>query len=125
MLIKNFMSYPLADVIEYRNLITGEPVAPSPDFTSDYFELNLFKAGPYCYQFGTSEGEFLSAWASQPSFKEAWFDALTYTTVGGTAYQAWESRPMPADPGTEPDSPVYQGEGFDPYAGNLDQLLGY
>jgi hypothetical protein len=37
----------------------------------------------------------------------------------------YEARPLPADPGTEPDSPVYQGEGFDPYAGNLDQLLGY
>ena len=125
----------------YRNLITGEPAQAQP-YRRNYFELEVVSQ-TNGYLFGTSQGDNLCAYATANTFGNAWVDALTHTVIGGSAYvalQEMQAQPRPVDPGTEPDSPVYSGsfdvtqsnddgpaddEGFDPYAGNLDTLLGY
>jgi hypothetical protein len=98
-----------------------------PEYTGNgYWMLEIKRLGPDHYRYGTNEGEYLAAHASEPNFRDAWTQALSQTTMGWdslTKAREWE--PQPIDPGTEPDSPVYSGEGFDPYAGQLDQLLGY
>ena len=106
----------MPESIEYWNLVTGDRAQESPTIR-DYFELAITQWGDDFFS-GTSEGEFLCAFGFHQTFKEAWFDSLTYTTVGGSAYQAHQNgNPIPTD--------QTQSEPFDPYAGNLDLLLGY
>lgn len=112
----------MTEPIEYRNLITGDRAQAQPD-SREYFELHVLNAAPWGYQLSTSEGEFLSAWDAKPTFKEAWFDALTYTTVGGIAYQDY--RNTKEDDEALTAKWAEQEGAFDPYAGNLDYLLGY
>ena len=127
--------------ITYRNLVTGQPAQEVPA-VHDYFSLQIKAQAHGGYRYGTSQGENLCAYDTTNTFGNAWVDALTHTVVGGKAYahlREMQEQPRDIDPGTEPDSPVYQGQddealtqkwaeqegGFDPYAGNLDTLLGY
>jgi hypothetical protein len=111
--------------VEYWNLVTGDRAEKSLP-KRQYFELGVYREGDR-YETHTFEGEFLGAYDSAPTFGQAWIEALTYTMVGGEAYQHYrnmQAQPRDIDSGTQPYSPVYDGP-FDPYAGNLDELLGY
>lgn len=144
----------MTEVIEYWNLVTGDR-ATQREYKPNYFNLEIV-AQVYAslpaghrygnYRYGTSQGENLCAYATEPTFREAWVSALTHTVIGGSAYvalQEMQAQARDIDPGTQPDSPVYDPadeaealtqlwaesrdeEGpFDPYAGNLDTLLDY
>jgi hypothetical protein len=98
--------------IEYRNLITGES-AQSAQRKRDYFELQISKCGSG-FEYRIYEDENFGAIASEPNFRDAWVQACFMTPIGWEAitnYREWKT--------AQPE------EGFDPYAGNLDQLLGY
>lgn len=119
----------MRNIIQYFNLITNEPASESPAIRA-YFELAITRCDDG-FQYGTSEGEFLCAFGFHFTYKEAWLDAITYTTIGGKAYHAYTNGdPVPAVTIAEPFDTTqsnYDGladdEGFDPYAGNLDQLF--
>jgi hypothetical protein len=98
----------------YVNLITGKAAKPA-QAKQDYFELQIFKS-PSGFRYQTFEDENFGALASEPNLRDAWIQACLHTPMGWEAitnYREWK----PALP--------EEGEGFDPYAGNLDRMLGY
>lgn len=108
----------------YHNLITGEPAQARPHI-NNYFELEVVNKG-FGYRFGTAQGENLCAYATANTFGNAWVDALTHTVIGGSAYIALqEMQAQPFDVTQSNDDGPADDEGFEPYAGNLDELLGY
>jgi hypothetical protein len=105
----------MPEPIEYWNLVTGDR-APDREYKRDYFELEIV-AQTFSYRYSTSEGEFLCAYASEPNFYDAWTQALSHTLMG------WHSLIRARE--WELDRATIDKVPFDPYAGNLDVLLGY
>ena len=96
----------------YVNLIKGK-AAQAAQAKRDYFELQISRS-PSGYSYQTFQSENFGAIASESNFRDALVQACSMTPIGWEAitnYREWK--------------PSQPEEGFDPYAGNLDLLLGY
>lgn len=106
----------------YRNLVTSQPAQPA-EYKRDFFELEIL-AQTTGYRYATSEGEFLCAYASEPTFWAAYYEAILSTTIGGAAYKTYRDDKADEAEALTQQWAEQQGP-FDPYAGSLDELLGY
>jgi hypothetical protein len=119
------------------NSYRGTRAEDEPEFVEDgYWMLEIKCLAPGHYRHGTYEGEFIAGYASSITFRDAWLDALHGSPIGWDTLakiEEWKNQhDNPVDPHAgmlalswEPKATVYDDGPFDPYAGNLDTLLGY